>query len=80
MTEDERQELQAQRTELEGEMREVRRWIEFWSDRFTHSHVGQPIGSTEKSLISELDALLQTLIVVREWIDQRMTEEAQDQP
>jgi hypothetical protein len=75
MTQDERQELEAQRAELDAEMREVRRWIDFWSDRFSHSHVGQPIGTTEKSLISELDALLQNLRAVREWIDRHLAEE-----
>jgi len=77
MTQDERQELEAQRAELDAEMRETRRWIDFWSDRFSHSHVGQPIGTTEKSLISELDALLQNLLAVREWIDRHLAEEAE---
>lgn len=75
MNRDERQELETQRAELDAEMREVRRWIDFWSDRFSHSHVGQPIGATEKSLISELDSLLEQLRAVREWVDAHLAEE-----
>ena len=77
---DERQELEAQRAELDAEMREVRRWIDFWSDRFSHSHVGQPIGATEKSLISALDSLLEQLRAVREWIDSHIAEEEPPHP
>jgi hypothetical protein len=54
MNPDERQEMEAQRAAIDEQMTEIRRWASFWSDRFSHTHIGQPIGGSDKSAVSAL--------------------------
>jgi hypothetical protein len=75
MNPDETQELEAQRAAIDEQMEEIGRWMSFWSERFSHTHVGQPIGESDKSLIGQFDAVIEQLGAVRDWIDRHMAEE-----